>query len=1035
MDWLTRFSMKNVAAIFIMMAILFAGGFYASSQLKVENLPDVSFPVVIVQTAYQASPRDVMENVTEPLEEKLKNIEQLDKINSMSTDNYSIVFLQFEQDADPNLKKQEVQDLVAEVTLPSSAGTPWVTTFGFADLPTNYLIFHAGEGMTQTELDRLFNEKLKEDLEAMDGLDHMDIVGARQTKLSIELNAEALTVYGLTPQQVSGAIQAAMSKSPIGSVELDGNEKMARVTGDITSLLELEQLEITTPAGDVVTLAQIARIRAISESDFVSRANGEPAISVILYKARSANAVDFSNDLKKMIERWQKETPNLRVTSLHDNADDVKASINGLIKEGIAGALLASLMILLFLRNARMTLIVLVSLPLSVLIALICMRVFGLTVNAMTLGGMFIAVGRVVDDSIVVIENIFARLERAQERNESVVRYATKQVAMAITSSTLATASVFAPIALVTGVVGKFFQPFAITIVCALLASLLVAVTVIPMLSKLLVLNSKIKAYDENYKGPLQRLYTSVLTWCLNRRGVTLLITAAVFVGTIAGTMPFLKVSFLPSGGKPETLYFQIKMPYETSLAAADSRVRQIEHALMEATDKDGKPVFKVVESLVGFDGDDDRPKSYAAQIYVNLNKQVDPEAIKKQTESFILSELPPGSEVQAFTIGNEMEMFMEEFTYQLAGDDQAKLEEAAAMIKEELKRFPLITEIEDTLSDAQTEVEITVDRDKARSFGLSVPQVMQTASLWIQEQKLGELKLDNELYETTVSMDKSAKDSLESLGNIPLASFDGRTVYLKEVAEVREVRSASSLSRENGQIIVNITGKINHADKNRISKEVAAELMKLQLPEGVTAKAGGVTEEINKSFSQLFAAMAAAVAIVYLIMVISFGNATAPFAILFSLPLAVIGGLIGLVITGETLDVTSMIGFLMLIGIVVTNAIVLIDRTQQLRQEGYTVRQALLEAGLIRMRPILMTAGATIMALIPLAMGLSGEGVLIGQSLGIVVIGGLTTSTLLTLVIVPIVYELLESLKERVLRRKSRKSAGAQTGKAAFEG
>ncbi len=1036
MDRITKFSMKNVSALFIIMIILFVGGFYSSTQLKVENMPDVAFPIVVVQTTYPGAPQDVMENVTEPLEEKLANIEDLDMMNSVSSDNHSIIIVQFQQDVDVNQKKQDMQDLIQEVSLPSSADAPIVSTFGASDMATNYLVFHAGEGMSQSELDQLFNDRLKQDLESLPGVDHMDVVGARETTLSIELHAEALNVYGLSPQQVSGAIRASVSKSPIGSVELEGNQKMARVTGDIESLVELEQLEITTPKGDIVTLSQVAQVKAITDSDFIGRMDGKPAISVILYKTGNANAVEFSDSIQELIANWQKTAPNLVVTSFYDSADDIRDSINGLLREGVVGALLASLMILLFLRNVRMTLIVLVSLPLSVLITLALMLEFGLTLNAMTLGGMFIAIGRVVDDSIVVIENIYAQLEKAQERNESVIRFATKQVSMAITSSTMATVGVFAPIAMVSGIIGEFFRPFAITIVCALLASLLVAVTVIPMLAKLLVLRSKIKTHDENQKGPIQRFYASVLGWSLNHRFLTLLITAVLFAGTIAGSLPFLKVSFLPSPKSLHTMYFQVKMPYETSFEANDSKTKEIENMLMETKDGSGEPVFQFVEALVGFDGDDSERKSYATQIYVKVNEKLDPEAVKKQTETFILSELPIGSDVEGLTIGGDIStMFMEDFTYQLAGENQAKLEEAAAIVTAELEKFPELSEIEDSLSDAKTEVEIAVDRNKARMFGLSVPAVMDTAGTWIQEQQLGDLKIDNETYETTVSMRKSDKDTLDKLGNIPLVAANGSTVYLKEVAQVYEKQSASTLTREDGTQNVTITAKINDDDKNRVSAMVAAELMKLELPEGVTPKVGGVTEDINESFSQLFVAMAAAVGIVYLIMVIAFGNATAPFAILFSLPLAAIGGIIGLAITGETLDVTSMIGFLMLIGIVVTNAIVLVDRAQQLRQEGYTVRQALMEAGLVRLRPILMTAGATIMALIPLAMGLSGEGVLIGKGLGIVVIGGLTTSTILTLVIVPIAYELLESLKERMSGRLHRQPQKAGAGSVGMEG
>lgn len=1034
MDRMIKFSMKNVSALFIIMLLLFGGGLYASTQLKVENMPDISLPVVIVQTTYTGAPKDVMDKVTKPIEEKLANIQDIDMMSSTSSDNFSLIIVQFEQNVDINQKKQEMEDQLQDAVLPSSAGAPKLATFGVSSLATNYLVLSAEEGMSQTELDKLFDDSIKKSLESLKGIDHMDVIGARDTSLSIELNADALNVYSLTPAQVTGAVRAAVAQSPIGSVELDGNEKMARVTGNLASLLELEQMEITTLKGDVVKLSQVARIQAITESDFIGRMDKQPAIGIILYKAGSANAVEFSDDLHGLIEEWKTTMPGVKVASLYDSADDVRKSINGLIKEGLVGALLASLMILLFLRNVRMTLIVLVSLPLSILITLLVMWMFGLTLNSMTLGGMFIAVGRVVDDAIVVIENIYASLVKAQKRNESVIRLATKQVSMAITASTLATAGVFAPIGMVGGIVGSFFSPFAITIACALLSSLLVAVTVIPMLAKLLVLRSNIKHEDSNKTGRLMSGYLSVLNWCLNHRIKTLLITAVIFIGTIVGTTPFLKVSFLPSGGDAYTMYFQLKMPYETSFEANDLKMQEIESVLLETKDSNGDPVFKFVESLVGFAGDDEKKTPYATQIYVKVNENLDPEQVKDQTKAFILSELPQGSSVDVWAIGGDMGGFaMDDFSYALKGEDQAQLEKAAAMVKEKLLTFPLLSEVEDSLSDAQTEVEIAVDRAKARAYGFNALTVMDTAMTWIQKQQLGDLQIDNTTYTTTVSMDKSYKNSLEKLGNIPLTAANGNIVYLKEVAKVYEKESAASLSRENQKQLVKVTAKINSDDKSRISMQAVAALSELELPEGVTPEVQGVTEDIQESFSQLYVAMAVAVAIVYLIMVLSFGNATAPFAILFSLPLAVIGGFIGLVVTGVTLDVTSMIGFMMLIGIVVTNAIVLVERVQQLREQGYVVREALLEAGKVRLRPIIMTAGATIMALVPLAMGLSGEGVLIGKGLGVVVIGGLFTSTVLTLVIVPIMYEILESFKSRFMRMTRRKSGHAETGSASM--
>jgi multidrug efflux pump subunit AcrB len=363
------------------------------------------------------------------------------------------------------------------------------------------------------------------------------------------------------------------------------------------------------------------------------------------------------------------------------------------------------------------------------------------------------------------------------------------------------------------------------------------------------------------------------------------------------------------------------------------------------------------------------------------------------------------------------------DFSYSLKGDDQEALVRSAAVVKEKLKEFPELTDVKDSLSDSKTEVKITVDQAKARSFGLSAATVRESARAWIQKEELGDLKFDNVLYTTTVQLAKSDKNSLEQLGKMPLQASNGSIIYLNEIAKLQEVQAPAALSREDRSQVVKITAGIDSADKGTVSSRVSLALAGVELPEGVSREVKGVSADIEESFTQLFVAMAVAVMIVYLIMVLAFGNASAPFAILFSLPLAVIGGLLGLVVSGESLNITSLIGFMMLIGIVVTNAIVLIDRAQQLRKEGYTVRHALIEAGLVRLRPIIMTAGATIVAMLPLALGFS-HGTLISKGLAVVVIGGLTTSTLLTLVVVPVVYELIEAFKSRLAGRYQRKPA-----------
>ncbi|TBL77872.1 efflux RND transporter permease subunit [Paenibacillus thalictri] len=1020
MNHLTRFSMKNMAALFIMMILLFGSGMYAANKLKVENMPNVSFPVVVVSTSYTGSPQDVMDQITDPLEKKLANIEDLDSMTSSSSDNSSRVILQFKQGTDTDKKKQDIESLLQEVSLPSGAGTPKASTFGASSMPSLYLVASAENGMSQTELDKRYDDTIKPALESLKGIDHVDSIGVRDTSLDIKLKAEALQQYGFTPSQVTAGIKAALTKSPIGSVEISGNDKMARVTGDLQSVYDLEQLELTTAKGDIVQLGQLAQVEAITESKFSARLTGKPAISMILFKTSSANAVDFSDDVEKLKVQWKKTLPGASFITTYDSADEIRESIQGMLREGVVGAVLASLMILVFLRNVRMTLIVLVSIPLSILITLLLMWQLGLTLNTMTLGGMFIAVGRVVDDSIVVIENIYTSLEKAHEKNESVILLATKQVAMAITSSTLATVGVFAPIGMVSGMVGGFFRPFAITLACALLSSLLVALTVIPMLSKLLVLRSRAKSgkpHDHETQGKWMGFYESALRWSLNHRLISLLLAAALFVGTLIATVPNLALSFLPSGKSSRTMYFVLKLPYETGFEATEAKTKELEQLLMAEKDSMGQSLFTYVEGLAGYNGNGDNRYAYAAQIYAEANEQVDPDKVKEQAKQFILSELPKGSEVEPKSIGGGPGVSTTDFSYRLMGDDQTTLEQAALIIKAKLQEFPELSEIEDSLSDGKTEVQITVDQKKARAYGLTATAVKETAGVWIQKQNLGDLKLDGLTYTTTVSMDKSDKDTLDKLGNIPLSAASGTTVYLKEVASVKLVDGPVSLSRTDQKQQVSVTAKINADNKNGVSARVVAALRGLELPDGVTTEVKGVSADINESFSQLFMAMGVAIFMIYLVMVLAFGNAGAPFAILFSLPLAAIGGLVGLIVTKEALNVTSMIGFMMLIGIVVTNAIVLIDRAQQLREEGYVVREALLEAGKIRMRPIIMTAGATIMALFPLALGLSGEGALIGKGLGVVVIGGLITSTILTLFVVPVVYELIEDFKAWVYR------------------
>jgi multidrug efflux pump subunit AcrB len=1028
MNSFTHFSLKNVAAIIIISALLFIAGAYSASTLKQESMPDISLPVVFVSTVYPAPPKDVMENVTKKLEKRIVGIEGLKKISSTSNDNFSAITVELVNGRSPDDAKKDIEAAIADISLPVGASAPKVSKFGSNDFPVLFAAVHGQNNTNQEELNQIYKNNIEPTLSAMDGIDHVDSVGQTEATLKLKLDVNATSNYGLTPAAVTQSIQAALMTSPAGTADFNGTTQSVRVESDLNTIYNLENMRLSTPAGGTVMLKQISKVEAISESQFVTRLNNEPAIGITLYKGKDANTVEFADNVEKLMAGWEKEFPNLRFTTVYNAATDVKKSINGMLKEGAMGALLASVMILVFLRNVRMTLIVLVSIPLSILTTLCIMAGLDITLNIMTLGGLTIAVGRVVDDSIVVIENIYSELQKARDRNESVIKLATRRVSSAITSSTITTAGVFLPITFVGGVLGDIFRPFAITLVVALMASLIVALTVIPMLAKLLVLNSsKIKYHDEEHVGKFTAKYKSVLSYSLNNPKKIVFLSFLILVVSIGGTVPFLAAAFMPESATDKQIQFTLKLPRETSFEAMDLKMKEIEAMLGEAKDPTGAPAFDYFESMVGYDQNNTSGErtSYRAMIISAVSQHSDTKKMAEQYKEKILYMVPQGSEVEGSLLTASMGGAGADFSYLLKGDDLNQLMEAAELITQKMKEFPELQEIKDNLSEKKLQVNVSVDQNKARMFGLSSAQITDAVRQWLAKYDLGEIKFDNVTFATKVMIDDEFKNSIEKLGNIRLVTPAGTTISLNEVAKVRQTDAPAAITREMQEQFVSITAKIDSKDKGGVSSKVTEALKTVELPAGVRTQVQGVSDDIQESFGQMAVAMLAAIFIVYLVMVIAFGNASAPFVILFSLPLAAIGGFLGLFVANESINITSLIGFLMLIGVVVTNAIVLIDRVQQLREEGASAYDALIHAGLTRLRPIIMTAGATVLSLLPLALGFS-EGSLISKGLAVVVIGGLTTSTILTLVVVPAVYVLIDRMNMRIARLFSKKPIAA---------
>lgn len=802
--------------------------------------------------------------------------------------------------------------------------------------------------------------------------------------------------------------QLSKTKAPSSGKAASGkmpSMKMPKSTASVTGKPKMEQAEIKT-----VKLSDIASITETAEEhSLITRTNGKPSVNIDVIKDQDANIVEVADGINAKLGQLKKNHPELKFTTMYDQSKGVKASIHSMVREGLLGALFASVIILIFLRDFRMTLISIVSIPVSILATLILLKQADITLNIMTLGGLAVAIGRVVDDSIVVIENIHRHLMQHSDRSVNLVQLATKEVASAITSSTLTTVAVFIPLGFVTGIVGEVFYPFALTVAFALMCSLLVAVTIVPVLAKLMLLKGT-SMRQERSESRLARLYRYSLAWALDHKWIVMSLSTVALIASLF-LIPLVGTTFMPAE-KEKTIRVTMELPSGTDLQQTDKVSNQVEAALRKH--KEVKIISTSVGSVAGQLGiDGSIGSSNRASMFVSLAENTKMDAFLADVRNQIKPIATANKAEINVSEMSSMGVSTSSISISIRGQKLEDIKKVTDELTAKLKTVDGLTNVSNNLSAQKDIVTIQVDDAKAAKKGLVAQQVALSVRGLLQADKVLEIEQGNEAQEVKLGLAEDNLNSIERLKKVEILSQTGELVRLDEIATISKGKGPVSIQKEDGNLYASVSGDVTIKDTGAVSREILDILSKTEMPSGVTAKVGGDTEEMNKSFAQLGMAMIVAIFAVYLVMLIAFGEATAPFTILFSLPFAVIGGLVGLYVIGQPISVSAMIGALMLIGIVVTNAIVLIDRVMQKRKEGLNTREALLEAGGTRLRPILMTALATVFALLPLGLGY-GEGTLLSQGLAVVVIGGLLSSTLLTLFIVPIMYQLLTGLKER---------------------
>jgi HAE1 family hydrophobic/amphiphilic exporter-1 len=1037
MTSLTRLSLASRSLV-IMIALLIGGfGAYAIPSLKQQLFPSLAFPVVTVVSTYPgASPEIVERQITEPIENSLQGLDGVEEITSNSSEGLSRVQVAFDYEIELDEIVTDIEQAVdgVEANLPDDV-QPAVVAGSTDDIPVLALAVSDGDDQ-RALLDKLERTVVPE-LAGIQGVREVAVSGAREDQVVITPDPKKFARTGLTAAAIPAALAANGVAVPAGSLTRDQKTLTVEVGEQLDSVEDIENIYLAPvtpppggqagpagPAGPAaarppapVRLGDVATVELRpEEATSITRTNGQPSLGLSITMTGDGNAVAISHEIRDLLPDLEQALGGGgEITVVFDQAPSVERAIEDLTTEGLFGLIFAVLTIMVFLLSVRSTLVTAVSIPLSVVIALIALWLGDYSLNILTLGALTISVGRVVDDSIVVLENIKRHLGYGEPKRQAIVD-AVREVAGAVTSSTLTTVAVFLPIAFVSGLVGQLFSSFAITVTVALLASLFVSLTVIPVLAYWFLKpptgtpeQIRERAEHRELRSPLQRGYVPVLRFATRFKLLTVVIGVAVFIGTVA-LIPSLKTNFIDSSGR-DTTQVSLRMPVGTDLATTDEAARKVETVLADQVGVDSYQVnIGSGSALFGGRGGTANRASFT----VAVDGAADTPTVERELRDAIGKLSGVGDVTVGETSGREA-MGGNAVEVIVKAADRVALEQAASRVEGAMAGIDGLRDVTSSLENAAPGIEVTVDRKKAAAVGLTEAAVGQTVAQAFRGQPVGDVTIDGRTSSIVISGgDKPA--GLADIKKLTLPTAAG-PVRLSSVAKVAEVAGPVQITRIDGERSATVSAAAELDDLGAVTSALTEALRKLDLPEGASYTIGGASADQRDAFGDLGLAMLLAIALVFMIMVATFRSLVQPLILLVSIPFAATGAIGLLLVTDTPLGVPGMIGLLMLIGIVVTNAIVLIDLINQYRAQDMEIREAVIAGGRRRLRPILMTAIATIFALLPMAVGVTGSGGFISQSLAVVVIGGLVSSTPLTLLLVPALYTIVERTRQRFRR------------------
>ena len=1050
MHRLSTLAVSKRSVTLLLAGALFIAGVSAWGSLKQELLPDIEFPVITVIAPYPgAGAEDVADQVAVPIERAVSGVPRLETVQSTSANSIALVVAQFEYGTNVKEALAAVEEGLADAGLPESV-EPAASALNINASPVIIASIAATSEDGLEAAAEIARTEIVPEITAIEGVSRADLTGGLEARLLITLDPDELAASNVSVGQITGVLTANNLTFPSGQLSDEGTRIPVSTIGTLTSPEQIEALvvgfaspapapvdpaapadptaaaaPVTPVAPTPITIGDLGTVETVDVATTgFARTNGDPSLSLSVTKTADANTVLVAEAIQDKLDEIEARYPDtIEVTTVSDLSAFIKESTDGLLKEGGLGAVFAVLTIFLFLFSIRSTIVAAISIPLSILTALVVMQLTGISLNIMTLGGLAVAVGRVVDDAIVVLENIYRHRALGEDKRSAVIN-GPREVASAITASTLTTVAVFLPLGFVGGLVSQFFLPFALTVTFALLASLICALTVVPVLAYFLIdkVNVEVDEDGEPKRSIWVRAYGPTITAVLRSRWTAIavvVVAGLMFVGSLA-LVPLLPTQFINAGGE-KILQVSVAPPTGATSQAVLDRAIAAEEIL--GRDED----VELIQTSIPGEGDTSfqtisaarsgRPAN-SATITVRLDGSVDLGDKTAEIGAALEPVKTDGFDVQ---VSEATGFSSNGLNVIVSSADPVLVESATEALVDRLADNPDLNNLASDLVRATPEIQVTVDPGQAFGVGMTAAQVANEVRTALVSSTVTQVTFEaGRPIDLVIQLDPDAIADVDDLRALPVGTV--AKVPLSEVATVEQADVQGSITRIDQAPAASVTAEIVSEDTGAVSAAVQAEIDALvadgTIPPAVNVELAGVSQQQAEAFGGLFASMGVAILLVYVMMVLTFNSLITPFIIMFSLPLATIGAFPALFLTGRPIGVSALIGFLMLIGIVVTNAIVLLDLVERLRAEGKSTRDALIEGGRTRVRPILMTAIATILALIPLAAGLN-EGSIIAAELGTVVIGGLFSSTFLTLIVVPAVYFLIDGLKARVARRR----------------